>query len=119
MVQAEPVAGGIEAASLEDIEPRLAKLGRLELRATLAPHIERLHGRLQPNESPALIDGALAVCRALYSRGRSGEGLPLARSALAQAARLDDHSRMRKAATAAGVLSADSLDLVGAIEHHV
>jgi putative two-component system response regulator len=104
---------------LRQAEPRLATLPRAELAHLLAPLIERLHARLPDGEAAGVPDAALAFCRRLYANARSGEALPLARAVLAQAALAGDGALERRAATACGLLSADTADLVGAIEHHV
>lgn len=70
-------------------------------------------------ETPETVLAALARCRELYASARSMEALPLARRALENAKALGDPVLVRRAATACGVVSADTADLVGAIEHHV
>jgi putative two-component system response regulator len=114
MSLAPAVVGTLD--SLRALEARAGGLERAELRSEIAAHARRLDG---PAESAASIDAALAVCRTLYEQARSGEALPLARAALARARAIDEPLLVRRAATACGVLSADSLDLVGAIEYHV
>jgi putative two-component system response regulator len=64
------------------------------------------------------VDASLAACRVLHGQGRSAEALPLARAALEQCEPAD-HQRTIRAATACGLLSGDTGDLVGAIEYHV
>ena len=111
-----------DAALLEPLrraEARLAVIPRAELAHLLGPVIERLHERLPAGEAAGVADAALAFCRRLYANARSGDALPLARAVLAQAALAGDAALERRAATACGLLSADTADLVGAIEHHV
>jgi len=69
--------------------------------------------------SPQAIEATLARCRQLYASARSAEALPLALEALEGARALGDAFWMRRAGTACGLLSGDTADLVGAIEHHV
>jgi putative two-component system response regulator len=101
------------------LEPRLWGLGREELGEVLLPLIGRLEARTAAAEAGELLDAALSICRQLYAGARSAEALPLARAALAHATSTDDPGLMRRAANACGLLSADSADLAGAIEHHV
>lgn len=68
---------------------------------------------------PEAVDAALGLCRSLYAQARSGEALPLARAALEAAHAIGQPLLLRRAATACGILSADAMDLVGAIEYHV
>src|SRR5215831_9132870 len=103
---------------LRQAEGRLATIPRTELAALLAPLVERLHDDL-PASAAQVPDAALAFCRRLYANARSGDALPLARAVLVQADIRGDLGLERRAATACGLLSADTADLVGAIEHHV
>ncbi len=104
---------------LRGLEPRIGELGRAELAAVLAPVIERLHERLPAGEAAEVAPSILAFCRRLYANARSGDALPLARAVLAQTVLAGDPVLERRAATVCGLLSADSADVVGAIEHHV
>ncbi len=111
-----------DAALLEPLrraERRVASIPRAELAHLLAPLVERLHGRLPAAEAAAATDAALDFCRRLYANARSGDALPLAQAVLAQAALAGDIALELRAATACGLLSADTADLVAAIEHHV
>ncbi len=107
------------ADSLKDLEPRLPQLGRHELREALAPLVGSLQGALPANEAAPTIEAALAVCRHMYANGRSGEALPLARAALVQAGFADDSVLVRRASNACGLLSADTADVAGGLEHHI
>jgi putative two-component system response regulator len=98
--------------------PRFAALGRGELREALEPHFLRLHAALPDAEARQAVDNALALCRALYANARSTEALALARAALDRAREIADPALLRKACTACGILSADTADLAGALEHH-
>jgi putative two-component system response regulator len=104
---------------LRGLEFRLPQLGRAELGEILMPVVARLHEGLPAAQVPEVIDTALAFCRRLYANARSGDALPLARAVLFQSTLANDPVLERRAATACGLLSADTADLVGAIEHHV
>src|SRR6187399_2404900 len=101
---------------LQALEQRVASAARGALRDSVSGAAAEMERSAQ---DARVIDVAIAVCRKFYSHARSEEGLPLARSALDLAQRLHDPAAVRRAATACGMLSADSLDLVGAIEYHV
>ncbi len=79
----------------------------------------RLRAPLAAATADSSIDAALAMCRALYGNARSRDALPLAQAALARCTESGDSARTLRAATACGLLSADTADLVGAIEYHV
>lgn len=104
---------------LHALEPRLGELGRAELHEALAPMVERLHDTLPAEEVAPAVQEALALCRRLYAGARSGDGLNLARAALAQATIAADVKLQRLAGIACGLLAADAADIVTAIEHHV
>jgi putative two-component system response regulator len=104
---------------LRALEPRLSQFGRQELAEVLSPLLERLEAASPAQEAAELVDAALSICRQLYAGARSAEALPLARAALAKADETGQPELMRRAATACGLLSADSADLASAIEHHV
>jgi HD-GYP domain-containing protein (c-di-GMP phosphodiesterase class II) len=104
---------------LRQAEGRLATVSRAELAQILAPLVERLHERLPAGAAATVPNAALAFCHRLYSHARSGDALPLGRAVLAQAALSGNVTLERQAAGACGLLSADTADLVGAIEHHV
>jgi putative two-component system response regulator len=118
MGPAEPAAS-LVTKELQALGSRLEVLGREELRETLRPLVEGLQEPLDGGQARPAIENALALCRALYARALSGEAVPLAKAALAQATCAGDPMLMRRAATACGALSADTADLVGAVEHHV
>jgi putative two-component system response regulator len=104
---------------LRSLERRLPSLDRGELGRLLQPFVHRLQEPLPPAEVPEVVDAALALCRRLYSNARSGDALPLARAVLVQSTLARNPRLERRASTACGLLSADTADLVGAIEHHV
>ncbi len=104
---------------LKEADARLSDLGREALAGLLAPLLARLHEPLPEDEAATLPEAALAFCRRLYANARSGEALPLARAALAQAERAGDTMLERRAATACGLLSGDVADVVAGIEYHV
>src|SRR6185436_13797170 len=112
MPQTQPADAPSRAA------PRFAALGRGELREALEPHFLRLQASLPADEARQAVDNALALCRTLYANARSAEALVLARSALERARAIGEPGLLRKACTACGVLSADTADLAGALEHH-
>lgn len=87
--------------------------------ATVGELLGRLRTPLAADEVNGVVDAALATCRRLYGNARSRDALPLAQAALAQSTAAGDRSRILRAATACGLLSADMADLVGAIEYHV
>jgi putative two-component system response regulator len=101
------------------LEPRLAQLRRDELGKMISPLVGRLEEGLPPADVAEVVDAALAICRRLYAGARSGDALPLARAALVQSTVAGQPALMRRAATACGLLAADTADLVAAIEHHV
>lgn len=104
---------------LQTLDARLSELGRRELGEVLCPLVRGLQSAVPLPDSADLLELALAVARRLYGASRSAEALPLARAALGEAGRRGDSVAARRAATACGLLSADSGDLAGAIEHHV
>jgi putative two-component system response regulator len=104
---------------LQGLEALLPQLGRAELGEVLAPVVERMNERLPPSELVGVADAALAFCRRLYANARSGDALPLARAVLFQCSLASDPALERRAATACGLLAADTADIVGAIEYHV
>jgi putative two-component system response regulator len=69
--------------------------------------------------SDAHIDATLAFCRRMYGLGRSFDALPFARAAFSG---VSTHSQndtlIRRAATASGLLEADTSDVASAIENH-
>src|SRR5205809_5898611 len=104
---------------LQALEQRVAVAKRGELRQSISGIAAELGETPREALDGRTIDVALSVCRTLYRHARSEEGLPLARSALDLAQRIHDPAVVRRAATACGMLAADSLDLVGAIEYHI
>ena len=107
------------AEALRDIAERIPHLGRDERREAVVRAGERLRGIAgQPGWEQA-VDGGLALCRTLYHHAHSGEALTVARAAFHEAQRGGSPHWLRRAATACGIVAADTLDLVGAIEYHV
>ncbi|MDH5263789.1 MAG: HD domain-containing protein [Betaproteobacteria bacterium] len=102
---------------LQGLEPRLAQMDRRELAEGLAPVLVRLQERLPDAERARVAESAFAFCRRLYSNGRSGDGLALARSVLAQSILADDAALERRASSVCGLLAADTADVVGAIDY--
>jgi putative two-component system response regulator len=103
----------------ESFEQLIPTLGRAGLRASVAEAIERMDSACASGACAGAVGAALATCRVLHRHARSAEALPLARAALEHATQMDDPALGRRAATACGLLAADTLDLVGAIEHHI
>ncbi len=120
MAHSEDLASSAAALEpLRGLEHRLPDLGRGELGRLLLPFVHRLHEPLPAGDVPQVADAALALCRRLYANARSGDALPLARAVLVQSELARDPVLERRAATACGLLSADTADIVGAVEHHV
>ncbi|MGE5093680.1 MAG: HD-GYP domain-containing protein [Betaproteobacteria bacterium] len=111
---AEPVLETLQA-----LERRLPSMERAELARSLAPLVERLRDPLPPDRAAETIEATLRFCRLLYSNARSRYALPLAEAVLAQANLTGTPAMRGRAATACGVLCADTGDPVNAIEHHV
>ena len=114
-----PAPKGAVLELLRSLERQLPKGGGSEIAAAVAELVRRLREPLPAAIVDETVDIALAICRALYASSRSSEALPLARAALCHAETSRDRARTRRAATACGLLSSDTADLVGAIEHHV
>lgn len=119
MASADLLEGSTTSERLRELEQRVAHLGRAELRERLGFAISGLLVAEPAADGAQAVDAALSLCRKLYGEARSGEALSLARAALERAKRLDEAPLLRRAATACGVLAADTADLVGAIEYHV
>jgi putative two-component system response regulator len=111
--------GSAVVLALRRLEPNVARLGRAQLRDDLAVVAQQLRAEAAAAAPHDVIDAVIAVCRNLYAQSRSGEGLVLARAGHRLAVRAAEPLLMRRTAMACGLLSADSADLVGAIEHHV
>ena len=82
--------------------------------------VEELLGKLrapQADASAALVDEALAACRALHGRARSNDALPLAVAIVDRCTREGDRERLYRSIKACGNLSTDTGDIVGAIEY--
>jgi putative two-component system response regulator len=111
--------GDTPTERLRGLEQRVAQLGRVELRERIADVVGSLAETERSPQVARTVEAALSLCRALYQHARSAEALTLARAALDLSKRVDDPTLTRRAATACGVLSADTVDLVAAIEYHV
>ena len=85
----------------------------------LHPFLHWLRQPLPAEGARAAVDAVVRVARALYSHGRSAEGLPLAHELFAACRASGERAQARRAAVLCGLLCSDSADLVGAIEHHV
>ena len=118
MLPAELIPNTAPAETPPRAATRFAALRRNELREALQPHFERLRSDMPAPEAQEAVGAALALCRALYANARSPEGLALARAALERAQSAGDAVLLRKACTACGILSADTADVAGALEHH-
>ncbi len=70
------------------------------------------------DELPVAADLGLRLCQKLHAQGRSIEALPLARAIYDRSAAADSPILTQRAATANGLLSADTADFAGAIEFH-
>lgn len=114
-----PLSQTPAAKALAELERRFDGLDRLALREAIAPVLGQLRSGVAPGQAGAIVTAAITACRHLYERGRSGEALPLASAALAGATAANDPLLMRRAAIVCGLVSADSADLVGAVEHYV
>lgn len=111
--------GSAVLLELRTLQPNMGRLGRAELRGQLAAVAARMMGSAPSLSAQEVVDAVVAVCRSLYAQSRSGEGLALARAAHRLAVRAGEPLLMRRTSMVCGLLSADSADLVGAIEHHV
>jgi putative two-component system response regulator len=101
------------------VEQRMPFSSRRDSTAAVAALVAHMQSPMPVAEVDATIDAVLGLCRRLYAGSRSADALPLARAALAQAVAAGDRRQVRRSATACGLLSADTTDLVGAIEYHV
>jgi putative two-component system response regulator len=104
---------------LQQLGHRAPALDRPALRASIAVAIDELQAHSDATDRVQSIDAALATCRHLYGHARSAEALSLARVAFDHASELEDRELQRKAATVCGILAADTLDLVAAVDYHV
>lgn len=98
---------------------RIADLPRQDIARRLEPLVARLESLRSAGEGRADVEAALGLARRLFLNGRSADALPLARAALARAHALGDRTLARRSATACGLLSSDSADIVGGIGYHV
>jgi hypothetical protein len=105
--------------TLQEVEPRLPKIGRAELAARLGALIGRLHEQLGAIEREKLCVYGMKLCRHLYANARSGDALPLGRAILFQSFLACDAGLERRASTVCGLLAADIGDVVEAVEHYV
>ncbi len=70
------------------------------------------------DELPVTAEIGLRLCQKLHAQGRSIDALPLARAIYDRSAETDLPILTQRAATANGLLSADTADFAGAIEFH-
>jgi putative two-component system response regulator len=105
--------------TIELATERIPGLGREERREAVGRVVEQLHGVAARPGWERCVEDALALCRKLYHHAHSAEALTVARAALEAAQHGGSSHWVRRAATACGIVAADTLDLVGAIEYHV
>lgn len=104
---------------VRSVDLRLPFSSRKESAAAVAQLVVLLQEPIVSQEVDTTVDAALVLCRRLYLGSRSGDALPIARLLLSQARTAGNRRQLRRSATACGLLSADTADLVGAIEYHV
>lgn len=85
--------------------------------------VEGLLRRLRPAQDTedvaTAIDETLQACKALHTRARSTDAIPLAQAALEAAERLADTPRTRNFLMVCGVICADTGDIVAGIGYHL
>jgi len=81
--------------------------------------LRRLRAPRDEQDAAAAIDETLQVCKALHTRARSSEAIPLALAALECSERRADALRMRNFLMVCGVLYADMGDVVAAIGYYL
>lgn len=85
--------------------------------------VEGLLLRLRPPQDTAdvatAIDETLQACKALHTKARSRDAIPLAHAALEAAERLADAPRARNFLMVCGVICADAGDIVAGIGYHL
>lgn len=81
--------------------------------------IAKLRQATAAAEALASVDSAFAYCRTMHGDGRSADALPFALEVLKACSERGDRVQMRRCAMMCGLLSADSADIVGAIEHYI
>ena len=85
--------------------------------------VEELLLRLRPPQDTedvaTAIDETLQACKALHTRGRSTDAIPIAQAALEAAERLADTPRTRNFLMVCGVICADAGDIVAGIGYHL
>ena len=116
MGTAELLTGTDFTERLHALGERVPALRRAELRAAIAQIIPEVRARAP---GPGDLETVIALCRTLYHHARSAEALSLARVALEEARRAGKPALLRRAASACGIIAADTLDLVGAVEYHM
>ena len=111
-------SGEVTLESLKTLAADLALRNASGLAATLEPFLEHLRSHPAEFSPKQAVDAVSVACRALFGHGRSAEALPLARELLGHCDRSGDRVQLRRAIVLCGLLSADSVDVVGAIEHY-
>lgn len=108
-------ANSLEIA-LADVESRLLNADKPVNYQAFSPLIQRI---ASAEASDLHLDATLAFCRRMYGFGRSFDALPFARAAYSGASVYSQNDTLiRRAATASGLLEADTSDIASAIEHH-
>lgn len=103
---------------LRTLQPEAARLDRREFAEAISPLLSRFQVLMPREERAAVTEAVFALCRHMYGNARSGDALPLAQGLLAQAILADDPVLERQSSTMCGLLSGDTVDIVGAIAHH-
>lgn len=106
------------AESIAAAESRLLDRVQPEGYRAFGSLLERMQAPQSRDDAGAACIAALRLCQHLYGNARSLDALPFARANLALAESSGDAVLLRRAHTACGLLSADTADLAGAIEHH-
>ena len=103
---------------LEEAETSLLRQHEPESYRSFTALLDRLRSPLTPEEATPASDSALRLCQKLYANGRSFDALPFALAISSQAGFHEDTVMQRRAATACGLLLADTSDFAGAVECH-
>ena len=103
---------------LEEAETSLLRQHEPESYRSFTALLDRLRSPLGPDQALPASDTALRLCQKLYANGRSFDALPFALAISLQAGFHEDAVMQRRAATACGLLLADTSDFAGAVECH-
>ncbi len=103
---------------LEEAETSLLRQHEPESYRSFTALLDRLRSPLGPDQALPASDTALRLCQKLYANGRSFDALPFALAISSQAGFHEDAVMQRRAATACGLLLADTSDFAGAVECH-